>query len=368
MPQTTSKGPAEAKLLFNSSAPSFRTTSATRDESSPSVAVFKRPPVAPQKNYSARTKTTDNNGKLEGNSPRPLNSPHNKTYNRSGMLSVTTPRRAFTNPALLDNYHTTLNPNYRPLENLKIAKPKPLEASLFVSRPDSESGSGGGDSCVSLTISRSPSPYSNRSTTSNRSSTSNTPHSQRTTKSAPHRVFPQSASGQTSEDIDRVMKQLEPSSVVFDANMSFFLGTTKQNVRQNMRPSPAHQEAETASNYLSSRISDFLLRTDHVMDEWKGLKKDSCSSKIGAVERDRERAQQLVGRSRSVTNIMVKGYQILQSNQLPPTSRSRPNSMCRDASVVSDTDTLVDGEEEDEVNRDSESYVHLKLTNVASSV
>lgn len=111
-----------------------------------------------------------------------------------------------------------------------------------------------------------------------------------------------------------------------------------------MRPSPAHQEPETASNYLSSRITDFLHRTDHVMDEWKGLKKGKWEDKLSAVEREREE-RGAVGRSRSVTNIMVKGYQILRSNQLPPTSRSRPNSECRSASVISDTETLVDAEE-----------------------
>lgn len=373
MPQTTSKGPAESKLLFGSSASVLRTTTTTqkRDEPSPSAPVYKRPPVAPQKSYNSTRHHTTTNGKtIEASGGVPLSPAHNRTYSRSGMLSVA-PKRSFTNPALLDNYHTTtLNPNYRPLENSMMTKPKPLEASLFVSRAGSDSGSVGGDSCVSLTISRSPSPYSNRSgtgssiSTNSRSSTKpNTPQkNHQTTKStatAPYRVFPQSACGQTSEDIDRVMKQLEPSSVVFDANMSFFLGTTKQNVRQNMRPSPAHQEPETQSNYLSSRISDFLQRTDHVMDEWKGLKKETCADKMCVVARDRDRDQRLVGRSRSVTNIMVKGYQILQSNQLPPTSRSRPSSMCRDASVGSDTDTLVD--EEEEVNIDSESCVHLKL-------
>lgn len=341
MPQTTSKVPQESDLL-RSSAPLIRPSSKMDSPSSQCNQVFKRPPVAPQKSYNQRSQSN-------GNLPNPTTSPATKRpmYGRSNLLSV--PRRSLTKPALLDNYHNTLNPNYRPLENSSMAKPKPLEASLFVSRSDSKSG-GSGDSCVSLTISRSPSPYSNRSAiSSSHNSTqstraNNTP--QNKTQCAPYRVFPQSASGQTSQDIDRVMKQLEPSSVVFDANMSFFLGTTKQNVRQNMRPSPAHQEPETASNYLSDRISSFLMRTDHVMEEWKGLKKASCADKVGLVERDRER-QPCVGRSRSAANIMVKGYQILQSNQLPPTSRSRPSSVSRSASVMSETDTLIDEEEEE---------------------
>lgn len=351
MPQTTSKVPDEHELLMTS-APILRPAinySNGREEAH-SNSVLRRPPVAPQKSYGQRSQS---NGNLIN--PSPYAATTKKLYGRSGLLSV--PNRSLTKPALLDNYHTTLNPNYRPLENSSMAKPKPLEASMFVSRSDSKCGSSASDSCVSVTISRSPSPYSNRSSiagsvsqTSSLSKSSGVPH-QTKTSVHPYRVFPQSASGQSSEDIDRVMKQLEPSPVVFDANMSFFLGTTKQNVRQNMRPSPAHTEPETASNYLSSRISDFLSRTDHVMDEWKGLKKDKCSDKLSLVERDRER-KQVVGRSRSATNIMVKGYQILQSNQLPPTSRSRPSSLCRDASsVASDTDTLVDAEfGEEEVN------------------
>lgn len=279
-----------------------------------------RPPVSPQRTYSPRSM---GNGDVEKLATR---------FN--------------SKPKLLGNYQNSLNPNYRPLENSSMGKRKPLEASLFVTRSDAERGSS--ESCVSLSISRSPSPYSNRSTTSSRSAStkSNVPQIKKTT---PYRLFPQSYSpDHTPDEIDRVMKQLEPSSIVLNANMSFFLGTTKQNVRQNIQPSPSHQEPETASNYLSSRISDFLMRTDHVMDEWKGMKKEKGPDKIRLVERDREN-QQLKGRSRSVNNILVKGYQILQSNQLPPTSRSRPTSVSRDSSVLSDTDTLVD-EQEEEVN------------------
>lgn len=281
----------------------------------------KRPPVSPQRTYSPRSSMV--NGNVD-----------------------TLPTRFNPKPRLLgNNYHNSLNPNYRPLENSTMGKRKPLEASLFVTRSDVERGSS--ESCVSLSISRSPSPYSNLSTTSSRSASarSNVPQIKKTT---PYRLFPQSSPDHTPEEIDRVMKQLEPSSIVLNANMSFFLGTTKQNVRQNIHPSPSHQEPETASNYLSTRINDFLMRTDHVMDEWKGLKKENCPDKVRLVERDRKN-QQLMGRSRSVNNILVKGYQILQSNQLPPTSRSRPSSVSRDSSVLSDTDTLVD-EQEEEVN------------------
>lgn len=314
MPQTTSPVPTER---IDQQVPGLGSPTPQR-ETLPKDAASKLPPVAPFKGQ--------------------------RTYiNGSQDLGRTVGHRFSTKPALLDNYHKTLNPNYRPLENSSLGRRKPLEASLSLSRPSLKSGSLSSESCLSLTISRSPSPYSTRSSTASTKSSCSSAKS----NVSPYRVFPQTSSGQTSAEINQVMKQLEPSSVVFDANMSFFLGTTKQNVLQNMHPTPAHQDPETASNYLSSRISDFLTRTDHVMDEWKGLKKEKFPDKISSVDRDREARKQFVGRSRSVSNnIMVKGYQILQSNQLPPTSRSRPNSVCRESSILSDTDTLVDDQEE----------------------
>uniref|UniRef100_A0A1B0CWF9 Uncharacterized protein n=1 Tax=Lutzomyia longipalpis TaxID=7200 RepID=A0A1B0CWF9_LUTLO len=252
---------------------------------------------------------------------------------------------------LLEPAPKVLNPNYRPLENGVKKQQRALEATLTVPvTPSSSSGSISRDSsCISLTISRSPSPCSTRSGVSSRSSIGDTSYSHGL---SPRRVLPQTYTGIERSLSEKEFRNLEQSPVVFDANMSFVLGCTKQSVRQSFRPSPAHTDADTASNYLSSRIQDFLKRTDHVMEEWAALgKKSSCDDDtISLIERQREHNRQMngVGRSRSVTNIMIKGYQILKSDKLPPTS-SRSNSLARD---FSDTDTIIDDDELSEMTVD----------------
>lgn len=110
------------------------------------------------------------------------------------------------------------------------------------------------------------------------------------------RVFPQSYESLDDEDD---ISTKDDSSVVFDANLSFLL-RAKSQLRQHVTPVPAHLERETASNALSSKISNFLQRTDHVMDEWKrvGKKQDKNQLTMG---KNGER-------SKSATNIMIKGF------------------------------------------------------------
>lgn len=93
--------------------------------------------------------------------------------------------------------------------------------------------------------------------------------------------------------------------MVFDANLTFVLGCKGQ-LRQNLTPIPAHQDADTASNALSNKISDFLQRTDHVMEEWKSMgHKDDEQHNM----RMKKSGGRYIGRSRSATNIMIKGFQ-----------------------------------------------------------
>lgn len=108
----------------------------------------------------------------------------------------------------------------------------------------------------------------------------------------PRRVFPQVGAR---VDLDE-LEGKEESPVVFDANLTFVLGC-KGKMKQNVRAVPAYMDQSTASNYLTNKISDFLERTDHVMDEWKGM---------GHRDGDVKRA---LGKSRSATNIMIKGFQ-----------------------------------------------------------
>lgn len=182
-------------------------------------------------------------------------------------------------------------------------------------------------------VSRSPSPAQSHSTYRSSSSLSNydTWRSSDSSRSrnTPRRQFPQSY---TDHSLDvHEFYQMEQSPVVYDANLSFMLGM-KQPLRQTLRVSPAHSEKSTASNYLSSQISNFLKRTDHVMEEWSamGCKRDDT---VSYIERQRE-AHSMdrfvgVGRSKSATNILVRGFQLMKSQ---PSSLRR--SVSRDINNI----------------------------------
>lgn len=110
------------------------------------------------------------------------------------------------------------------------------------------------------------------------------------------------------------LMEKDDSPVVFDANLTFVLGT-KAKLRQNVTPIPVSvpppasipSEKDAASSALTNKISNFLQRTDHVMDEWKRVgRKDNNDD----VVKPRNPADKIAGRSRSATNIMIKGYQL----------------------------------------------------------
>lgn len=173
------------------------------------------------------------------------------------------------------------------------------------------------------TISRSVSPCSSFSV---RSSVSPTPR----------RIFPQVANGFDLSELE----QKEQSPVVFDANLTFVIGC-KTPVRQQLKPVAAHLDKSTASNLLSAKIADFLKRTDHVMDEWRemGHKDDEDKSWAGYNDISRNAEERRVlGRSRSATNIMLKGFQYF----------SRASSVSRAGSVMSE-DRFTDMTDFDEV-------------------
>ncbi|XP_017771632.1 PREDICTED: unconventional myosin-XVIIIa isoform X4 [Nicrophorus vespilloides] len=116
----------------------------------------------------------------------------------------------------------------------------------------------------------------------------------------PRRIFPQNHSSSNYNDYD----DKDQSPIVFDANLTFVLGC-KSKMRSNLTPIPAHLEDSTASSYLTNKISDFLSRTDHVMDEWKNMDR---KKKHIDVDNDYYSKKRL-GKSRSATNIMIKGFQ-----------------------------------------------------------
>lgn len=159
----------------------------------------------------------------------------------------------------------------------------------------------------------------------------------------PRRIFPQTYTPDPSLNLLR-LRSLEQSPTVFNGRMSFDLGSNKQRIRHEFRASPAHSaDAETASRYLTTKIEHFLKRTDHVNEEWKNLKGSGRgSSAISMIEEQRSMHGDRLVRSRSVTNIMIKGYQMVKD--MPPTVRS--NSVSRDLSRATSQDTLIDGFDE----------------------
>lgn len=179
-------------------------------------------------------------------------------------------------------------------------------------------------------VSRSPSPAYSQSTQRSGSSLSNydswrSSENSRST-ATPRRQFPQSYTDH-SLDVHEYFK-MEQSPVVYDANLSFILGV-KQPIRQSLRASPAHSEKSTASHYLTDQISNFLKRTDHVMEEWSAMgskKKDTVSY----IERQRESQSmdRTIGRSRSAANIQLRGFQLM--NKQPSLRRS----MSRDINEI----------------------------------
>ncbi|KAJ2940224.1 hypothetical protein O0L34_g11792 [Tuta absoluta] len=142
----------------------------------------------------------------------------------------------------------------------------------------------------------------------------------------PRRMYPQSCDSSEAMDL-RELRSKEQAPVVFDANLQFVLGMNRQPVKQRFRPIAAHMEEGTSSNYLTSKIDNFLRRTDHVMDEWKrmGHTDDSYMSD----------GRRRVGRSKSATNIMIKGFTMFSR------TNSRASSMCRSSRGISEDRTTV---------------------------
>jgi hypothetical protein len=195
-------------------------------------------------------------------------------------------------------------------------------------------------------VSRSPSPAYSQSTNRSGSSLSNydTWRSSDSSRSrvTPRRQFPQSYTDHTL-DVHEFYK-MEQSPIVYDANLSFILGM-KQPMRQSLRASPAHSEKSTASSYLSEQISNFLKRTDHVMEEWSamGRKKDDT---VSCIERQREQRSmdRCVGRSRSATNILVRGFQLIKNQPSLRRSMSRDINEIPCEQIDDDDRTVCDEE------------------------
>ncbi|XP_015593292.1 unconventional myosin-XVIIIa isoform X7 [Cephus cinctus] len=194
-------------------------------------------------------------------------------------------------------------------------------------------------------ISRSPSPSLSLSSRSHgastpvrmaRSSSVCSSNSYAGTSPTPRRIFPQESCTLELDDLET----REQAPVVFDASLNFVLGIEKQKVRQSFKPTAAHLEPRTASSYLSSRIQQFLQRTDHVMDEWRSLGHRDEAEEIKSLtclpHNDKHRP---LGRSRSATNIMIKGFQYFSransiakspSGSLSRLSEDRTLSECPD--------------------------------------
>lgn len=153
----------------------------------------------------------------------------------------------------------------------------------------------------------------------------------------PRRTYPrESPCALTMEDAP--IKEQAP--VVFDASLNFVLGCDRQRVKQSFRPTASHLEPTTASSYLSSKISQFLKRTDHIMDEWRSLghKDEAGDDDAISLPLSRDKSRGALGRSQSATNIMIRGFQYY--------SRSSSVASRRSLSRASEDGTLSEGMQE----------------------
>ncbi|XP_046735177.1 unconventional myosin-XVIIIa isoform X6 [Diprion similis] len=222
----------------------------------------------------------------------------------------------------------------RPLNKIAIIKPN--ASTKIISRSPSPCLSIGSKSCRSIT------PVLPRST---RSPSVGSVSSHSGTSPTPRRTFPQES---TPMKLDELQDK-EQAPVVFDASLNFVLGIEKQKVRQSFRPTAAHLEPATASSFLSSRISEFLQRTDHVMEEWKSLGHKDEAMEFGSLtslpHNDKHRP---LGRSRSATNIMIKGFQYFSRSNSVAKSPSGTLSRLSEDRTMSECD----GDELSEITAD----------------
>lgn len=155
----------------------------------------------------------------------------------------------------------------------------------------------------------------------------------------PRRTYPRENTRLPS--IENVLVK-EQAPVVFDASLNFVLGCERQRVKQSFRPTASHMEPSTASSYLSSKISQFLKRTDHIMDEWRSLgHKDEIDDETISLPHMRDKPRAIIGRSQSATNIMIRGYQYYSRANSVTKSPSR-----RSLSRASEDATLSEGMQE----------------------
>lgn len=157
-----------------------------------------------------------------------------------------------------------------------------------------------------------------------------------TEASFPRRVFPQ-----TSAKVDCLdeLEGKEDAPVVFNAGMSFVMGVKNQAVRQQFKPRAAHLHSSTASSVLSSKIRNFLRKTDHVMEEWKRLGRKDTDMQSLATLPGKNGEDGYIGRSRSATNILIKGYQ-LYSKTNSSSIRSASVTHASEGDTVSEVDEV----------------------------
>lgn len=103
----------------------------------------------------------------------------------------------------------------------------------------------------------------------------------------------------------------------YGGSSSFVMGSR----RQILKPASGRRDMEGTSAQLSARISEFLQRTDHVMDEWRRLgHREPLELKS-------------VKRSSSVNNIMIRGFNYW--------GRDSSKSVCSTScDVLSETDEV----------------------------
>lgn len=269
-----------------------------------------------------------------------LSTSSNKSPEPNSFSSCTN-NNSLRRPPLPPNHFKT-----RPLNKLAVIKPN--QNARIVSRSPSPNFSLSSSRCC-----RSMTPLNLTS----RSSSSQSMYNRTSDCTNPRRIFPQhSPRNDSNSDLEELSSK-EQAPVVFDASLNFVLGIEKQKVRQSFRPTASHLEPTTASSLLSSRIAQFLQRTDHIMEEWRSLGHKDDTDELECLtalpHNDRHRK---IGRSKSATNIMIKGFQYYSRansvNKSPSGSVSRLSCLEEDKTLANCNDDEV----RREINRSSDHF------------
>lgn len=139
------------------------------------------------------------------------------------------------------------------------------------------------------------------------------------------------------------------SPKTFSSRTNFF----RNKERRSLEPAAPNHPSLPASSYLGDKISRFLEKTDHVMNEWKKLGKDKkdnisnlrCSKIEGPRSLMEAYKNRSLSKSKSATNILIKGFKYF--------------GRTKDTSITSESTLRLDSEDRTISGCDEVAWVYM---------